>query len=62
MIAVNLRYHKFCALWFQKMLTAAHRMQGISSALIFLEGYHKDGDELLNHIVRVIGDGTWFYL
>jgi hypothetical protein len=28
------------------------------SALTFLEGYHKDGDEFLNHIVKVIGDGT----
>jgi hypothetical protein len=26
--------------------------------LIFLERYHKDGDEFLNHIVRVTGDET----
>jgi hypothetical protein len=25
----------------------------------FLERYHKDGDEFLNHIVRVTGDDTW---
>jgi hypothetical protein len=25
----------------------------------FLERYHKDGDEFLNHIVRVIDDETW---
>jgi histone-lysine N-methyltransferase SETMAR len=25
----------------------------------FLERYHKDGDEFLNHIVQVIGDKTW---
>jgi hypothetical protein len=24
-----------------------------------LESYHKDGDEFLNHIVRVTGDDTW---
>jgi hypothetical protein len=24
-----------------------------------LEPYHKDGDEFLNHIVRVTGDETW---
>jgi hypothetical protein len=24
-----------------------------------LERYHKDGDEFLNHIVRVIDDGSW---
>jgi hypothetical protein len=25
----------------------------------FLERYHKDGDEFLNHNARVIGDETW---
>jgi hypothetical protein len=25
----------------------------------FLERYYKDGDEFLNHIVRVAGDETW---
>jgi hypothetical protein len=25
----------------------------------FLEQYHKDGNEFLNHIVRVTGDVTW---
>jgi hypothetical protein len=25
----------------------------------FLEQYHKDGNEFLNHITRVIGDETW---
>jgi hypothetical protein len=25
----------------------------------FLERYHKEGDEFLNHIVRVISDETW---
>jgi hypothetical protein len=29
------------------------------SALTFLEPYHKDGDEFLNHIVRVTDDETW---
>jgi hypothetical protein len=38
------------------MLTAAHKTQRIASALTFLERYHKDGDEFLNHIVR---DETW---
>jgi hypothetical protein len=28
-------------------------------ALIPLEQYNKDGDELLNHIVTVTGDETW---
>jgi hypothetical protein len=30
----------------------------IASALDFLERYHKDGDEVLTHIVRVTGDET----
>jgi hypothetical protein len=25
----------------------------------FLEWYHKDGNEFLNHIVQVTGDETW---
>jgi hypothetical protein len=25
----------------------------------FLERYRKDGDEFLNHIIRVTGDVTW---
>jgi hypothetical protein len=25
----------------------------------FLKRHHKDGDEFLNHIVRVTGDVTW---
>jgi hypothetical protein len=28
-----------------------HKMQKMISALTFLEQYHKDGDEFLNHIV-----------
>jgi hypothetical protein len=27
--------------------------------LAFLELYHEDGDEFLDHIVRVTGDETW---
>jgi hypothetical protein len=39
------------------MLTGAHKMQRMASALTSLEQYHKDGDEFLNHIIT--GDGTW---
>jgi hypothetical protein len=35
------------------------RTPGMASALTFLERCHKDGDEFLNHTVRVTGDGTW---
>jgi hypothetical protein len=34
-----------------KMLTGAHKMQGMVSASTFLEQYHKGGDEFLSHIV-----------
>jgi hypothetical protein len=40
------------------MLTGAHKTQRIASALAFSERYHKDGDEFLNHIVRIPGDET----
>jgi hypothetical protein len=38
------------------MITGAHKTQRMVSALAFLERHHKDGDEFLNHIVRVTGD------
>jgi hypothetical protein len=41
------------------MLTAANKTQRMAYALTFLELYHKDGDEFLNHIVRVTDDLTW---
>jgi hypothetical protein len=31
----------------------------MASALIFVERYHKDGEEFLNQIVGVTGDETW---
>jgi hypothetical protein len=37
----------------------SQKTQRKSSALIFLERYHKDGNEFLNRIVRVTGDETW---
>jgi hypothetical protein len=42
-----------------KMLTGEHKTQRMASVLTFLERYHKDCDEFLNHIVRVTGDETW---
>jgi hypothetical protein len=39
------------------MLMGEHKMQRM--VLAFLEQYHKDADEFLNHIVRVTGDETW---
>jgi hypothetical protein len=40
----KLGYHKFCARWVPKMLTDAHKMQRMASALTFLERYCKDGN------------------
>jgi hypothetical protein len=58
-ITVRLGYQKFCARWIPKMLTGAHKTKRTASAFVdFLERYHKDGDELRNHIVRVTGDET----
>jgi hypothetical protein len=41
------------------MLTGMHKMQRMASALTFLQWYHKDGDEILKHIVQVAGDEAW---
>jgi hypothetical protein len=45
----RLCYHKFCATWVPKMFMGAHKTQGMAWVLTFLERYHKDGDEYLNH-------------
>jgi hypothetical protein len=41
------------------MITSAYKMQRTASALTFIDRYHKDGNEFLNHIIRVTGDETW---
>jgi hypothetical protein len=42
------------------MLAGEHKTQRMASAFVdFLERYHKDGDEFLNHVVRVTGDEIW---
>jgi hypothetical protein len=40
------------------MLTGAHETLRIASALTFLDQYHKNSVEFLNHVLRVIGDET----
>jgi hypothetical protein len=37
----------------------ANKTLRMTSALTFFEQYHKDGDEFLNHVIRVTGDETW---
>jgi hypothetical protein len=41
------------------MFKVVHKMQRMASAWTFPKHYHKDGNELLNHIVRVTDDETW---
>jgi hypothetical protein len=55
---VRLGCYRFCASLVLKMLMGAHKTQRMASALTFLEQYHKDGNEFLNHIVWVTGDET----
>jgi hypothetical protein len=59
-ITVRLRCHKFCTRRVPKLLTGAHKMQRM--ALAFLERYHKDDAESLNHIIWVRGDEAWVSL
>jgi hypothetical protein len=42
-----------------KMLTCAHKRRECLRLSLFLERYHKDGDEFLNPIMQVTGDETW---
>jgi hypothetical protein len=58
-ISVRLGYYKFCTRWIPKILTSTHKMQRKALALTFLERYHKDVEEFLNHIIQVTGDETW---
>jgi hypothetical protein len=57
-ITVRLGYHKFWATCVPKMLTSAHSITEWLRIWLFLERYHKDGDEFHNDIVRVTGDET----
>jgi transposase len=50
-ITVRLGYHKFCARQVLKILMGVHKKQRMPLALSFLEQYHKDGDEFVNHII-----------
>jgi hypothetical protein len=50
-ITVRPSYYKSCTRWVLKMLTGAHKMQRMVSALTLLEQYHKDGDEFLSQII-----------
>jgi hypothetical protein len=55
-ISVGQGYNKLFERWVLKMPTGAHKTQSIASVLISQRD--KDGDEFLNHIVRVSGDDS----
>jgi hypothetical protein len=50
---------KFCARGVPKMLTGAHKLQRMASALTFFEWCHKDGNEIFSHIMIITGNKTW---
>jgi hypothetical protein len=56
-IAVRPSYHKSCTRWVPKVLTGAHKMQRIASALTLLEQYHKNGNEFLSQIITGMKPG-----
>jgi hypothetical protein len=56
-ITVRLRYHKFS--WYRKCSREHTKRRKWLRLWLFLERYRKDGDQFLNHIVRVTGDETW---
>jgi hypothetical protein len=50
-------HHKFCTSVL-KMLKGVKKPQRTALDLTFLEQYHKDGEEFLNHMIRVTGEET----
>jgi hypothetical protein len=50
-ITVTLDYHKVCARWVPKNAHGCTQNAANGFGLNFYEGYHKDGNEFLNHIV-----------
>jgi len=50
------RLSEMLAWWVPKMLTVEHKKQRVACALTFLMRYHKEGDNMLSHIVT--GDET----
>jgi hypothetical protein len=50
-ITVRLDCHKFCARWVSEMLMGVHKTQRMASASNIVERCHKDGDEILSHIL-----------
>jgi hypothetical protein len=41
------------------MLKGAHKTLRMTSTLTLLERYHKDGHEILNHIVAITDNEAW---
>jgi hypothetical protein len=56
-VTVQLQQRNICARWVPRILTDKHKQKCMGAALSFLECYHREGDEFLDHIVT--GDETW---
>ena len=56
-VSSHLGYRKVSGRWVPKMLTEEHKKQCVACALTFLMCYHKEGDDMLSHIVTE--DETW---
>ena len=56
-VTERLGYRKVCARWIPKLLTEVHKENRLRAAQLFLERYHREGDELFSYIVT--GDETW---
>jgi len=56
-VTEHVQYRKICARWVPRMLTDAHKVARMGSALMFLERYERDGNAFLDQTVT--GDETW---
>ena len=55
----ELRFHKLCARWVPKQLTAEHKRKRVEICQHLLDRYNNEGEECLSRILT--GDETWFY-
>ncbi|UYV71313.1 hypothetical protein LAZ67_8002588, partial [Cordylochernes scorpioides] len=50
---------RVCARWLPRLLSENHKQQRMEAALVFLEMYRRDGDQLFSRIVT--GDESWVH-
>ena len=53
----ELRFHKLCARWVPRELTAEHKHKSVEICQCLLDRYYNQGEEFLSRIVT--GDETW---